>query len=163
MRRFAIGTAVAALTIAYGPNLAASTGGSHDWQRYREASSGVSINIPRDLFPFDAGPSMVGTGHLYSSPDQSAFIVVYSLPTNDGGNPVEDLVRSREQKNGAVVTYRRATRRFFVASGFEGDNIFYDRCNFSGSSEKCVHIEYPKKDIRAWDKIVTRISLSLRG
>ena len=93
-----------------------------------------------------------------------AFIAVYSVPIpDDGGNPVEDLIRNSEIKNGAVVTYRRVTRRFFVASGFDGDNIFYDRCNFISHSEKCVHIEYPKRDIRAWDKIVTRISLSLRG
>ena len=124
----------------------------------------MSVNIPRDLFPFDAGPSLVGTGHLYSTPDQNAFIAVYSVPLRgDGGHPVEDLIRNQELKNGAVVTYRRVTRRFFVASGFEGDNVFYDRCNFTGPSEKCVHIEYPKKDIRSWDKIVTRISLSLRG
>ena len=163
MRRFALGTILAALTVSYAPNLTASTGGSHDWQSYREPTSGVLVNIPRDLFSFDAGPSLVGTGHLYSSPDQSAFIAVYSVPLSEDRNPVEELVRNQELKNGAVVTYRRATRRFFVASGFDGDNVFYDRCNFAGPTEKCVHIEYPKKDIRSWDKIVTRISLSLRG
>ena len=165
MRRlFAVATVAAALTATYVSNVGASTGGSHDWQSYREPSSGVSVKIPRDLFPFDAGPSLVGTGHLYSSPDQSAFIAVYSVPMpDDGRNPVEDLIRKSEIKNGAVVTYRRVTRRFFVASGFDGDNIFYDRCNFISHSEKCVHIEYPKNEIRSWDKIVTRISFSLRG
>ena len=79
------------------------------------------------------------------------------------GTPWRIWSATMELKNGAVVTYRRVTRRFFVASGFDGDNVFYDRCNFTGPSEKCVHIEYPKKDIRSWDKIVTRISLSLRG
>ena len=164
LRRFTLGSVVAALIVGYGSNLAASTGGSHNWQSYREPTSGVSVDIPRDLFPFDAGPSLVGTGHLYSSPDQSAFIAVYSMPRPEhGGNPVEDLVRNMELKSRAVVTYRRATRRFFVASGFDGDSVFYDRCNFTGRSEKCVHIEYPKKEIRSWDKIVTRISFSLRS
>jgi hypothetical protein len=163
MKRFALTTAVAALAVCYATHIAASTGGPHAWQSYREPSSGVTVNIPRDLFPFDAGPSLVGTGHLYSSPDQSAFIAVYSvLIPDDGGNPVEDLIRNSELKNGAVVTYKRVTRRFFVASGFDGDNIFYDRCNFVAHSEKCVHVEYPKKEMRSWDKIVTRISLSLR-
>jgi hypothetical protein len=124
----------------------------------------VTVNFPRDLFPVDAGPSLVGTGHVYSSPDKHAFMAVFSVPIPaDGRNPVEDLVRDGELKNGAVVTYRRVARRFFVASGFDGDSIFYDRCNFTDSSEKCVHIEYPKKEIRSWDKIVTRISLSLHG
>jgi len=162
--RAPLGIIVAAFAVAYGSNLAASTGPSHDWQRYREPSSGASINIPRDLFPFDLGPSSFGIGHLYSSADKSAFIAVYSVPTpTDKRNPVADLVRNMELRNGAVVTYRRASKRFFVASGFDGNSIFYDRCNFGGSSEKCVHIEYPKKDIRSWDKIVTRISLSLHG
>jgi hypothetical protein len=164
MRRFALSTVVAALTVSYAPHIAASTGGPHAWQSYREPSSGVLVNFPRDLFPVDAGRSLVGTGHLYSSPDGRAFMAVFSVPIpHDGGNPVEDLVRNRELKNGVVVTYRRITPRFFVASGFDGNSIFYDRCNFTGSSEKCVHIEYPKKEIRSWDKIVTRISLSLRG
>ena len=164
MRHFALSAVLAVLILSYAPHLAANTEGPHAWQRYHEPTSGVSVNMPRDLFPFDAGPSLVGTGHLYSSPDQSAFIAVYSVRTpDDGGNPIQDLIRNMQLKNGAVVTYRRETRRFFVASGFDGDSIFYDRCNFSGLSEKCVHIEYPKKDIRSWDKIVTRISLSLRS
>ena len=97
MRRFALTTVVAALAVSYAPHIAANTGGSHDWQSYREPTSGVSVNIPRDLVPFDAGPSLVGTGHLYSSADQSAFIAVYSVPIpDDGGNPVEDLVRNSE-------------------------------------------------------------------
>jgi hypothetical protein len=163
-RRFAVNAAIAALAVSYAPHLAASTGGPHAWQSYREPSSGVTVNFPRDLFPVDAGPSLVGTGHVYSSPDKHAFMAVFSVPIPaDGRNPVEDLVRDGELKNGAVVTYRRVARRFFVASGFDGDSIFYDRCNFTDSSEKCVHIEYPKKEIRSWDKIVTRISLSLHG
>ena len=163
-RRFAVNAAIAALAVSYAPHLAASTGGPHAWQSYREPSSGVTVNFPRDLFPVDAGPSLVGTGHVYSSPDKHAFMAVFSVPIPaDGRNPVEDLVRDGELKNGAVVTYRRVARRFFVASGFDGDSIFYDRCNFTDSSEKCVHIEYPKKQIRSWDKIVTRISLSLHG
>ena len=163
-RRFAANAAIAALAVSYAPHLAASTGGPHAWQSYREPSSGVTVNFPRDLFPVDAGPSLVGTGHVYSSPDKHAFMAVFSVPIPaDGRNPVEDLVRDGELKNGAVVTYRRVARRFFVASGFDGDSIFYDRCNFTDSSEKCVHIEYPKKEIRSWDKIVTRISLSLHG
>ena len=164
MRRFALSTVVAALTVSYAPQIAASTGGSHAWQSFREPSSGVSVSIPRDLFPVDAGPSLVGTGHLYSSQDGRAFMAVFSVPIpQDGRNRVEELIRRSELKNGAVVTYKRLTRRFFVASGFDGDSIFYDRCNFTGRSEKCVHIEYPSKEIRAWDGIVTRVSLSLHG
>jgi hypothetical protein len=27
----------------------------------------------------------------------------------------------------------------------------------------CIYMSYPERELRAWDRIVTRISLSLRG
>jgi hypothetical protein len=43
--------------------------------------------------------------------------------------------------------------------------IYYRRCNFSqrrGPSIHCFDLVYPEGKKRAWDEIVTRISLSLR-
>lgn len=146
MRRLALSTGVAALTLSYASQLAASVGGLHAWQSLHEPNSGVLVNFPRDLFPIDAGRSLFGAGHVFSSPDRHAFMAVFSVPIPaDGRNPVEDLVRNGELKNGAVVTYRRVTRRFFVASGFDGDSILYDRCNFTGSSEKCITLSIPAR------------------
>ena len=44
-----------------------------------------------------------------------------------------------------------------------GDKVWYDRCNFSRGLVHCVLINYPAREERAWDDIVTRISLSLSG
>ena len=48
-------------------------------------------------------------------------------------------------------------------SSFRNGKIWYDRCNFSRGLVHCVLINYPATEERAWDDIVTRISLSLGG
>ena len=55
------------------------------------------------------------------------------------------------------------TPRFFAVSSYKGDKVWYDRCNFSRGLVHCVLINYPAREERAWDDIVTRISLSLSG
>jgi hypothetical protein len=55
------------------------------------------------------------------------------------------------------------TPRFFAISSYKGDQVSYDRCNFSRRLVHCVLINYPAREERAWDGIVTRISLSLSG
>jgi hypothetical protein len=43
--------------------------------------------------------------------------------------------------------------------------IFYSRCNFTrrtGGAIHCFDVVYPKDEERAWDAVITRISLSLR-
>ncbi|EIG63542.1 hypothetical protein Bra1253DRAFT_00022, partial [Bradyrhizobium sp. WSM1253] len=61
------------------------------------------------------------------------------------------------------IQYKRVTPRFFAVSSYKGDKVFYDRCNFSGRLVHCVLINYPAEEERAWDDVVTRISLSLNG
>jgi hypothetical protein len=61
----------------------------------------------------------------------------------------------------AHIVYKRITSRFFVASSFKGDRIWYDRCNFSVRFIHCVLINYPASQKRQWDGIVTRTSNTL--
>ncbi|GKQ53531.1 hypothetical protein BRSPCE3_43860 [Bradyrhizobium sp. Ce-3] len=55
------------------------------------------------------------------------------------------------------------TPRFFAVSSYKGDKVWYNRCNFSGRLVHCVLINYPAEEERAWDEVVTRVSLSLSG
>jgi hypothetical protein len=48
-------------------------------------------------------------------------------------------------------------------ASYKADKVWYDRCNFSGHLVHCVLINYPAEEERAWDDVVTRISLSLSG
>jgi hypothetical protein len=61
------------------------------------------------------------------------------------------------------IQYKRVTARFFAVSSYKGDMVWYDRCNFSRGLVHCVLINYPAREERDWDGIVTRISLSLSG
>lgn len=61
------------------------------------------------------------------------------------------------------VQYKRVTPRFFAVSSYKGDKVWYDRCNFSAQLVHCVLINYPAEEEHAWDDVVTRISLSLKG
>ena len=150
MRRFALSAILSALTVSYAPQIAASTGGVARLGSYREPSSGV-FATSRAIYSWSTPAILWSVRDTYTRPPTGApswRCFLLPIPRN-GGNPVEDLVRNSELKNGEVVTYRRVTRRFFVASGFDGNSIFYDRCNFTGHSEKCVHVGSPTEQIRA--------------
>ncbi len=54
------------------------------------------------------------------------------------------------------------TNRFFAISGVKQSRTFYSRCNFARPAIGCIYLEYPHRENPAWDRIVTRISLSLR-
>jgi hypothetical protein len=63
------------------------------------------------------------------------------------------------------LAYQRVTPSFFAISALKDDTIYYSRCNFSRSETSAIHcfdLVYPASEKRAWDAIVTRISLSLR-
>ena len=53
---------------------------------------------------------------------------------------------------------------FFAISMERDGRILYSRCNFSRSpvAIDCFDLVYPQEEKRAWDPVVTRMSLSLR-
>ena len=62
------------------------------------------------------------------------------------------------------MDYVRVTRSFVAGAAVHEGTIYYSRCNFSrksGGTIHCFDLKYPASEKRAWDKIVTRMSLSL--
>src|SRR5204862_7513393 len=60
----------------------------------------------------------------------------------------------------------RVAGHFFAISGVRGDDVFYSRCNFPDRRRgdmRCIFLQSPERETKAWDTLVTRISLSLRG
>jgi hypothetical protein len=62
----------------------------------------------------------------------------------------------------AFVISRQSERLQRTVTAVKDDTIYYSRCNFSRSAIHCFDLVYPAREKRAWDSIVTRISLSLR-
>jgi hypothetical protein len=64
------------------------------------------------------------------------------------------------------VTYRQITRRYFAVSGLRNGDIFYQRCNFPAKRDgvvDCFETTYPATDKATMDRVVTRLSRSVRN
>lgn len=75
---------------------------------------------------------------------------------------LRQLAKVRDDK---PVDYRRVSSKFFVVSGVRQGIVFYRRCNRERNilHLACFDIAYPKAELRDWDAIVTRVSLSLKA
>ena len=130
------------------------------WETYTIASTLTSIEIPSSIFTERVGRPPEGDGERFQSADGRAELVVQAAAIGSKVSPADFLARQNPPKD---IQYKRITPRFFAVSGYKGDKVWYDRCNFSKGFVHCVLISYPASEERAWDGIVTRISLSLNG
>lgn len=127
--------------------------------------AGTRVDYPSNIFTVELGPARRGAGVELGSADGRARLMVYVEPNAENHSPAR-FVRSNLRVPASAIDYRRITDRFFAVSGVADDDIFYSRCNFPARAAgpmHCIYIAYPRSEERAWDAIVTRISLSLRA
>jgi hypothetical protein len=131
----------------------------HDWTTLRH--DGATVQVPRDVFAAEAGEGDP-KGRLLATPEGRAHLHVFTVRNERGESPVQFLARVFPRDRGRL-TYERVARNFFaVSQPAGGKRILYRRCNFVGAEIHCVDLQYPLAEKRAFDGIVTRISLSLR-
>jgi hypothetical protein len=138
-------------------------GSATGWGKYVEPRLGTRIDYPTGIFSVDEGTAPRGTGHQFKSNDGSAVLAVYSQ-TNDGESPAR-YVQNNFRVPRETIDYKRVSSKFFAISAVHAGEIYYSRCNFSrrsGGAIHCFDLRYPAPEKRAWDAIVTRMSLSLR-
>jgi hypothetical protein len=132
---------------------------SHDWATLRH--DGAIVQVPRDVFAAEAGEGDP-KGRLLATPEGRARLHVFTVRNQRGESPAQFLARVFPRDRGRL-TYERVARNFFaVSQPAEGGRILYRRCNFVRDVIHCVDLQYPRGEKRAFDGIVTRISLSLR-
>ena len=131
-----------------------------NWQTYTIPETGTSVDIPSSIFTERAGPPPQGDGQQFRSADGRAELTVQAGPLDSGVSPAAFLAKQHPPQR---IQYKRITPLFFAVSSYAGDKVWYDRCNFSKGFVHCVLINYPAQEERAWDSIVTRVSLSLRA
>lgn len=129
------------------------------WSSFKIAETGTAVDFPSSVFSEQAGRSPEGYGERFQTTDHQAHLTIQSTTNDSGETPAVFLKKMHPPKH---IQYERVTSRFFVVSSYRGDKVWYDRCNFSGRFVHCILINYPASEQRAWDDIVTRISLSLR-
>lgn len=146
----------AAVLLALSVTLASAR--ADTWTTYRIPESGTSVDMPASVFTEPAGKPD-GYGEQFRTSDGRADLTVQAV-ANQGLSPAEFLARKNPPSG---IVYRRVTPNFFVVSSIKHDKIWYDRCNFSRRYVHCVLINYPAAEKRQWDRLVTRISNSLRA
>lgn len=129
------------------------------WTRYNIPESGTSVDLPSSIFTEAAGRPD-GYGQRFQTADGRADLTVQAAPNVENDSPATFLAKKHPPPR---IQYKRVTPRFFAVSSYKGDKVWYNRCNFSGGLVHCVLINYPADEERDWDRIVTRISLSLSG
>jgi hypothetical protein len=134
-----------------------------DWRTFEVPDFGTSIQYPASIFT-PAGQPERGLGQRFERADGRAILSIYARPNEAGENPKTYLKNNLRLKRSAL-DYVRIARSFFAISSERDGVILYSRCNFSGGALGVIHcfdLKYPQQEKRAWDAVVTRISLSLR-
>jgi hypothetical protein len=131
------------------------------WRPYLDERTGTRVDFPSALFPVAGGATERGIGRVFESKDGRAKFSAYTLENDERDTPGSYLQKFLKV-DPSTIDYRRVTNRFFAVSGIHDGKVYYSRCNFQGAMH-CIYISYPERELRAWDGIVTRISLTLRG
>jgi hypothetical protein len=134
---------------------------SLDWQTFEVPGFGTRVEYPARIFA-QSGETKRGTGQRFESADGRATLTIYATENEAGDTPGTYLRKYLRQSR---LGYERITRAFFAISKEGGGLVYYSRCNFSRSAKAAIHcfdLVYPQQEKRAWDPVVTRISLSLR-
>ena len=133
-----------------------------DWQTFQVPEYGTLAEDPAAIFA-PVGEAEKGIGQRFERKDGRAVLSIYARENEDGDTPASYLRKNLRQPI-AILDYERISRSFFAITMEREGTIFYSRCNFSArrSTIHCFDLVYPQSEKKAWDPVVTRISLSLR-
>jgi hypothetical protein len=130
------------------------------WTAYTD-ELGTRVEYPDSVFSEAGGAPAVGKGRDFATADGRAHLSIYVQDNPKRQTPAAYL-REHFRGSRSSLNYDRVAPHFFAVSTNREATILYRRCNFAGSSIHCIDLSYPRREKRAWDGIVTRISRSLR-
>lgn len=131
-----------------------------EWTTYRNAS-GTTVPFPAGVFTLRGGEG-TPRGEVFTSADGRARLHIFAFVNERNESPAQ-FIRRVIVDDRRKLTYERVARDFFVFSAPESGRILYRRCNFARDRMiHCVDLRYPRAEKRAFDRLVTRMSLGLR-
>ena len=132
------------------------------WAVYRDAGFGCVLDYPAGIF--DPRPVPPGKPRLFSSRRGDVYFRIQGLENPDHWSPHKIRERYVSADIPGDLTYERTRSDFVVLSGHRGTNIFYSKIAVSSdrNSACALEITYPQGQKSVWDRIVTRMSRSLR-
>ena len=135
------------------------------WIDYRNERFGFGLRYPAEVFEVD-GRSEAGHGQSFTSKDGTARLLVGTLQNADGHTPSTYLQYiARHSYGGFTVGYRRLDSSWFVLSGENTDQIFYEKVIFSCNDRFITSFAmlYPIAQRAIFDPVIERMEDSFRA
>jgi hypothetical protein len=145
-------------TLAVLTLLSAPTHAQSRWATYTNVRYAFAVDYPRDIFTGYAEPDN-SDGATFKTDAPWVEMRAWGSYNVEKKSPRATVA---EYYAGRALDYSSVKRDAYVVSGIERGAIFYDRCNFTGDRVLCVKLVYPVGQKDKWDKIVARVSRSLR-
>jgi hypothetical protein len=126
---------------------------------YRNERFGYTVEYPDQLFRPD-GMIGDGNGQAFVSDDRTATLLVYATEEAAEGSAAtlrrqyeNELVRADQR-----ITYRRLQPDWFVVSGHEGDDIFYQRTERTSGGLRTFRLRHHAADEDYFAPVTRRLS-----
>ena len=129
------------------------------WTTYQNDRFNFALKYPADVFAVDAGMASDNV-HTFQSIDGEALLRIFASENITGVTPTKYRRSLIEGRYAGVNLDHAPQRRFwFVLSGTRGDTVFYERVDFSCSTN-AIHgwqMIYPSSERTLYDLVVDEI------
>jgi hypothetical protein len=135
---------------------------AENWLTYQNDRYGTTIDYP-DQFKAEPPPD-ADDGRRFKSADGAKFAVYASYALDSTLAEIEEFTL-KNLAPGAVVTYKTGGDNWFVISGTDSANIFYERhlLSHGGQMSETFSMAYPAAVKQSYDAIVARMAKSFRA
>ncbi|WP_414621333.1 hypothetical protein [Calothrix sp. CCY 0018] len=132
-----------------------------NYERYYNDRFNFSILYPDGLLNKQDAPQN-NDGRTFVSPVQNIVMKVFGRYNVQDEN-LKNLYRQQLNQPNKEVTYKTLEDDFFVVSGYENNQVFYNKVMFKNNRILSLNIDYNKSLQPEFDAIVAEISNSFRG
>jgi hypothetical protein len=135
---------------------------AENWLTYQNDRYGTTIDYP-DQFKAEPPPD-ADDGRRFKSADGAKFAVYASYALDSTLTDIQEFTL-KNLAPGAFVTYKTGGDNWFVISGTNGANIFYERhlLSHGGQMSETFSMTYPAAAKQSYDAIVARMAKSFRA
>jgi hypothetical protein len=126
---------------------------NHAWKTYANERFGFSVRYPSDLLQPEAAPDN-NDGRTFIGSNDAKIAAWASW--NAMGGTLADSARQDEKRlanDAGKVTYKVIRKGFYVISGPNGDQIFYNRTALANGKVSAVELTYPTADSTARSQV----------